>query len=117
MSFTVQDPVEQEPGGEELQAIRRAKHFGALAVYRTLGEWRLGAQLNASGERRDNHIVTGASLQDGGYAVLDLMARYQVSKSLFAAMKLENALDEKYRLVHGFNTPRRGLFVTAGWQP
>jgi vitamin B12 transporter len=117
MSLTVQDPVEQEPGGEEQQAIRRAKRYAALAVHRTMGEWRLGAQLNASGERRDNHIVTGASLQDGGYAVLDLMARYQVSKSLFAAMKLENALDEKYRLVHGFNTPRRGLFVTAGWQP
>jgi vitamin B12 transporter len=117
MSLTVQDPVEQEPGGEAQQAIRRAKRYGALAVHRTMGEWRLGAQLNASGERRDNHIVTGASLQDGGYAVLDLLARYQVSKSLFAAMKLENALDEKYRLVHGFNTPRRGLFVTAGWQP
>jgi vitamin B12 transporter len=117
MSFTVQDPMEQEPGGPEQQAIRRAKRFGSLAAFRTLGDWRLGAQLNAAGERRDNHIVTGASLQEGGYAVLDLTARFQATKELFAGLKLENALDEKYRLVHGFNTPRRALFLTAGWQP
>jgi vitamin B12 transporter len=117
LSFTVQDPVEQEPGGAEQQAIRRAKRFGSLAAFRTLGDWRLGAQLNAAGERRDNHIVTGASLQEGGYAVLDLTARYQATKELFAGLKLENALDEKYRLVHGFNSPRRALFLTAGWQP
>jgi vitamin B12 transporter len=116
VSVTVQDPVEQEPGGQELQAIRRAKRFGSLAAYRTLGSWRLGAQALASGERRDNHIVTGASLQDAGYALLHLTARYQATKQLFAAARLENALDKDYRLVHGFNSPPRGLFLTAGWQ-
>ena len=116
-ALTIQDPVEQEPGGEELQAIRRAKRFGSLAAYRSLGDWRLGAELIASADRPDSHIVTGASLREGGYTVLNLTARYQLTKALFAAVRLENALDEKYRLVHGFNTAPRGLFLTAGWQP
>lgn len=116
-ALTVQDPVEQEPGGEEVQAIRRAKRFGSLAAYRSLGDWRLGAELIASASRRDSHIVSGASLREAGYAVLNLTARYQIGKALFAAVRLENALDEKYRLVHGFNTPPRGLFLTVGWQP
>lgn len=116
-AFTVQDPLEQEPGGEELQAIRRAKRFGSLAAFRSFSRWRLGGELLGSGARRDNNIVTGASLETTGYTVLNLTARYDFSKRFFTAARLENALDEKYQLVHGFNTPRRGLFITAGWQP
>ncbi len=116
-ALTIQDPVEQEPGGEELQAIRRAKRFGSLAVFRSMGKWRLGGELVVSAERRDTDIVTFASVREAGYTVLNLTARYQLGKALFAAARLENALDEKYRLVNGFNTPPRGLFLTVGWQP
>jgi vitamin B12 transporter len=116
-AFTVQDPIEQEPGGEELQAIRRAKRFGSLAAFRSIGRWRLGGEVLGSGARRDSDIVTGASLENAGYTVVNLTARYDYNKHLFTAARLENAFDERYQLVHGFNTPRRGLFITAGWQP
>ena len=116
-SLTLQDPVEQDPGGQEVQAIRRSKVFGSFGAHRTLGAWRLGAQLSAAGERRDTHIVTFASVQEAGYAVLNLTARYNFSKALFAALRIENALDEEYHVVHGFNAPPRGAFVTVGWQP
>jgi vitamin B12 transporter len=115
-SMTFQDPIEQEPGGEEEQAIRRAKRFGSLAVYRTLRDWRLGAELRASASRPDADIETFAPVREAGYTVMHLTARYQVAKALFVAARVENALDEEYRLVHGFNTPPRGLFVTAGLQ-
>ena len=116
-SLTLQDPVEQEPGGEEEQAIRRAKRFGSVTVYRTMSAWRLGAQLLASASRPDADIETFAPVREAGYTLLHLTARYQISKGLFVAARLENALDEEYRLVNGFNTAPRGLFVTAGWQP
>jgi vitamin B12 transporter len=116
-SLTVQDPVQQVPGGEEVQAVRRSKAFGSIAAYRTIERWRLGAQLVGAGERRDQHVVTLESMQDAGYTVLNLTARYNFSKAFFAGLRIENALDEKYYLVHGFNTPPRGVFVTAGWQP
>jgi vitamin B12 transporter len=116
-SLTFQDPVEQDPGGQEVQAIRRSKAFGSFAAYRTLGAWRLGAQLVGAGERRDTHIVTFGSVQEAGYAVLNLTARYNFGKALFAALRVENALDEGYHLVHGFNAPPRGMFLTVGWQP
>ena len=116
-SLTLQDPIEQEPGGEEGQAIRRAKRFGSVTVYRGIGAWRLGAQVLASASRPDADVETFAPVREQGYTLLHLTARYQISKGLFVAARLENALDEEYRLVHGFNTPPRGLFVTAGWQP
>ena len=51
------------------------------------------------------------------YSVLNLMARYQLSKNIYFGARLENALDEDYRLVSGYNTAGRGVFLTAGWQP
>jgi vitamin B12 transporter len=116
-SLTFQDPVEQDPGGQELQAIRRSKAYGSIAAYRTIERWRLGAQLAGAGERRDTHIVSFASVQEAGYTVLNLTARYNFSKALFAALRVENALNEDYHLVNGFNAPPRGAFLTVGWQP
>jgi vitamin B12 transporter len=115
-SLTLQDPIEQEPGGEEQQAIRRAKRFGSITVYRTMGAWRLGAQMLASASRPDADIETFAPVREPGYTVVHLSARYQISKALFVAARMENALDEEYRVINGFNTPPRGLFVTAGLQ-
>jgi outer membrane cobalamin receptor len=40
-----------------------------------------------------------------------------MSKNLYFAARVENALDEKYRLVSGYNTAGRGVFFSAGWQP
>jgi vitamin B12 transporter len=116
-ALTVQDATEQEPGGQELPAIRRAKRYGSLAAYRSLGRLRLGGELIASGARPDTNIVSGARLSDAGYSVVNLTARYEIDKRLFVAARLQNAFDEKYQLVNGFNTPRRGVFLTAGWQP
>jgi vitamin B12 transporter len=116
-SLTVQDPVEQAPGGEEVQMIRRSKRFGSVSAHRMVERWRLGAQLAGAGERRDSHIATFASVREAGYTVLDLTARYSFSKALFAALRVENVLGEEYRLVHGYNTPPRGAFLTVGWQP
>ena len=104
-SLTLQDPIEQEPGGEEEQAIRRTKRFGSITVYRTMSAWRLGAQLLASASRPDADIETFAPVREPGYTVVHLTARYQLSKNIYFGARLENALDEEYRVVNGFNTP------------
>jgi len=67
--------------------------------------------------RPDADVETFAPVREQGYTLLHLTARYQISKGLFVAARLENAFDEEYRLVNGFNTAPRGVFVTAGWQP
>jgi vitamin B12 transporter len=117
-SLTFQDPVEQDrTTAATQQALRRAKKLAALAVHRSVGAWRLGAELRGSGERRDANVNTGATVFEAGYYVVNLLARYHISKNFHLAARLENALDEDYRLAHGYNTAGRGLFLSAGWQP
>ena len=82
------------------------------------GALRLGGDWRYSGERRDQSIANSTvTVFEPAYSVLNLMARYQLSKNIWFGARLENALGEDYHLVSGYNTAGRGLFLTAGWQP
>jgi vitamin B12 transporter len=118
-SLTFQDPVEQDrTNSPPQQALRRAKTLAALSAYRNFGALRLGVDWRASGERRDNAITDSTvTVFEPAYSVLNLLARYQLSKNIYFGARLENALDETYRLVSGYNTAGRGVFLTAGWRP
>ena len=118
-SLTFQDPVEQDRTNlPAQQALRRAKTLAALSVFKSFGALRLGGDWRYSGERRDQSITNSTvTVFEPAYNVLNLMARYQLSKNLYFGARLENALDEGYRLVSGYNTAGRGVFFTAGWQP
>ncbi len=118
-SLTFQDPVEQDRTNQPPeQALRRAKTLAALAAHRSFGAWRIGGEWRYSGERRDLSITNSTvTVFEPAYSVLHLLARYQLSKNLWFAARLDNALDEEYRLVNGYNTAGRGLFLSAGWQP
>ena len=118
-SLTLQDPVEQDrTNSPPQQALRRAKTLGALSAFRNFGALRLGGEWRYSGERRDQSITSATvTVFEPAYSVLNLLARYQLSKNIYFGARLENALDEDYRLVSGYNTAGRGVFLTAGWQP
>ena len=116
-ALTIQDPLEQEPGAQTLPAVRRSKVVGSLAAYRSWGPWRFGGEVLSSGSRADTDIVSGARVQNGGYNTVNLTARYQINKQLYAAARLENAFNEDYQLIPGYNTPRRGAFISVGYQP
>jgi len=118
-SLTLQDPVEQDrTSNAPQQALRRAKTLAAFSAFRGFGALRLGIDWRSSGERRDQSINDSTvTVFEPAYSVLNLLARYQLSKNIFFGARLENALDEDYRLVSGYNTAGRGVFLTAGWQP
>ena len=118
-SLTFQDPVEQDnTSAAPQQALKRAKRLAALSAFKSFGALRLGGDWRYSGERRDVSITNSTvTVFEPAYQVLNLTARYQLSKNIWFGARLENALDEDYRLVSGYNTAGRGVFLTAGWQP
>ncbi|HEY6822526.1 MAG TPA: TonB-dependent receptor [Burkholderiales bacterium] len=116
-SLTLQKATEQQPGASELPGLRRAKQFGSLSVFRTDGRWRYGAELLGAGAHPDIDPTTFNRISEAGYTLLNLTARYSIDKHFFGAVRLENGLNDHYQLVSGFNSPPRGIFITAGWQP
>ncbi|MGH8721557.1 MAG: TonB-dependent receptor plug domain-containing protein, partial [Burkholderiales bacterium] len=118
-SLTSQKAIEQEPGQPPMDAVRRAREHGSLSAHRSFGRLRLGGEVLSSGARPDIDIdsFTGARVRTPGYTVVNLQARYALTRAWYLAARLENALDEEYRLIDGYNTAGRGLFVSVGWTP
>ncbi len=102
---TLQRAVDDDTG-ERL--IRRARAFGNLTLSRTVGAIDLQANLHATGNRPDRAL--GADHTLGGYALLDLAARWRVQRDLLLTLRAENALDRRYENAFGYNSAPRGVF-------
>ncbi len=102
---TLQDATD-DATGERL--IRRARAFGNVQVSRTFGVFDLQANLHASGDRRDRAL--GADRLLGGYAVLDLAARWRMQRDLLLALRVDNAFDHTFENAYGYRGTPRGVF-------
>ena len=101
-----QEPVNRVDGS---RLLRRARASGALSLARRLGVQEFGVDVYASGNRADIDSVSFASVVDGGYTLVNLSWRAALGRGLTLQLRLDNALDRRYALASGYNTPRRGL--------
>jgi vitamin B12 transporter len=106
-SFTLQNPVDET---SQQDLTRRARRFAALAVNRSIGGWRVGGEWITSGAREDFDSTLG------GYGLVNLSARYDITKSWYVGARIDNVFNKDYQLAYAYNTPRRGAYVTLGWQ-
>ena len=113
-SVTLQDARDKTTN---MRLLRRASQFGNLSVQKTLGPLRIGGDIRFSGKRNDIDIVNFTPTRTGGYAVVNLTARFNLTRSVSLAARVENLFDKDYELVQGFNIQRRALFFTLAYQP
>ncbi|WP_414451193.1 TonB-dependent receptor [Burkholderia sp. 22PA0099] len=107
VSATLQNPVDQSA---DQDLVRRARRFAAFSASHPFGGWRVGGEWLVSGARDD----FGERL--GGYGVVNLTARYDITKAWYVSAHLDNLFDKDYQLAYAYNTPRRGAYVTIGWR-
>ena len=91
-----------------LLLARRAKQFGTLRADKQLGDWTLGAAVQASGQRWDNAGNTRAL---GGYGLVNLDAQYKLSPQLRLQLNVDNAFDRSYQTAYGYAQTPRMVFV------
>jgi vitamin B12 transporter len=111
-SATLQDPRDDATGA---QLRRRARQFGNVAIDRTMGAWRWGAEVVASGARYDSTNEAPATRLHG-YALLNLTARYAVARDWSVHLRWGNVLDRKYETVQFFNTARSNAMIALVYQ-
>lgn len=106
-SFTMQNP--QDLSANQLLS-RRARHFGSVSAYKTFGPFSAGVEWNAAGDRQDSTKTLG------GYGLLNLVGRYQITPDWAVSARLENVTNKNYQLIYPYNTASRGVFFTLSWQ-
>jgi len=106
-SVTLQNPVDLD---NDVDLVRRARRFASLTVNRSIAGWRVGGEWVVSGPREDS------SGKLGGYGIVNLSARYNITKAWYVAAQIQNLLNKDYETAYSYNSPGRGAYVTLGWQ-
>lgn len=97
-----------------LLLARRAKRLGTLNADTALGDWVLGAGVQASGARFDNATNTRKL---GGYGLLNLSAQYRISRELKLQLNVDNTFDREYQTANGYASAPRTVLVSMRWNP
>jgi vitamin B12 transporter len=100
-----------EDADTDKQLRSRAKLLGSLGASTTLGAWKVGADITASGVRFDS-ANEAASSRMSGYALISAFARYRIDSAWSVALTGNNLADKKYELAQGYNTVGRQLQLT-----
>jgi vitamin B12 transporter len=109
-TLVIQDPWNVT---ENKQLARRAKEYGQIDVSRMVNGYDLGARVYSSGARTDG--ATANTL--AGYGLLSLYASKVLTNQWTARVRVDNALDKRYQLAYGFNTPGRSMMLTLQYSP
>lgn len=106
-----QKPTDASTG---LLLARRAKRLATLNADTALGDWVLGAGVQASGQRFDNAANTRRL---GGYGLVNLNAQYQFSRQLKLQLNLDNAFDRETSTAYGYASAPRTVLMSLRWSP
>ena len=105
-NMTWQNPKDRE---NDIQLGRRAKFFGTLNVSKAFGQWYLGGDLQYTGHRPDSTYAQAHDL--GSYTLVNLNARYNVTKEVSLYARIENLFDKEYETAYGYNQMDRAAYV------
>lgn len=108
-SLSLQDPINETTG---LQLVRRAKTLASVSMSQSLGLWTLGGTVRYTGARPD---VTGQPELPSNVLV-DLTARYVLSRDWTAFGRIENFTDARYQTAFGYNQLPRTFTIGLSWK-
>ena len=107
-ALTVQRPEDRDSGA---RLRSRAARFGAVSASRGFGDWHVSRDIVARGHRFDSGNAA-ANSRMGGYTLLNATVGYRIDKTWRVEVSGQNLTDKRYELAQGYNTARRGIFVT-----
>jgi vitamin B12 transporter len=108
-SLSLQDPVNEATG---LQLVRRAKTLASLSVSQSLGLLSLGGSVRYTSARPDIEGKPGLPSN----TLLDLTARYSLSRDWTLYGRVENVTDSPYQTAYGYNQLPRTTTLGLSWK-
>jgi len=107
---SVQDPRDLV---NDTPLSRRTKRSVSLSGTRVIGRGEVGLDLLQAGARPDIDVNTLSAVQDGGYLLVALRGKWNLTPAWSIDVRLDNALNRQYQLANGYNTAGRALSVAT----
>ena len=112
-SFTSQNPNDQSNGQDPI--LRRAKQFGSIDLAKSIDVYDFGGKILSSSSRYD-YDQLGNITTLSPYHIWSFYTGYKLTEEVSFRLRIENALNEKYQLAYGYNTPGRSAWLTMYYQ-
>jgi vitamin B12 transporter len=97
-----------------LRLPRRAMQQVNFRLGKTLGQWNLAGEAQGVGSRYDS---TNETNRMGGYALLNLVARYAANRDWRIEGRANNIFNRQYETAWGYGTPGANVFVGVRYAP
>ena len=107
INATVQDANNEET---DTPLLRRPDNKVNISVDKFFNKFSIGSSVRYASKSPD----FGVDLDS--YTVIDLRAAYKFNNHWKLSAKIENAADEEYQIVNGYNTPEASGYITIEWQ-
>ena len=106
-------------GGGYERLGRRAQHRATLSLDYIWNKLDVGLELIATSNRYDRNYLKTATNKEklGGYSLVNLLARYALTKDLSLEGRLDNLFDKKYETARGYNMPGFTAFAGLRYSP
>lgn len=107
INATVQDANNDETN---TPLLRRPDNKVNISLDKFFNKFSVGTSIRYASKNPD----FGIDLE--GYTLIDLRAAYKINENWKISAKIENAADENYQIVNGYNTPKASGYITIEWQ-
>jgi vitamin B12 transporter len=107
INATVQDTNNDET---DMPLLRRPDNKINISFDKFFNNFSIGSSVRYASKSPD----FGVDLDS--YIVIDLRAAYKINDHWKLSAKIENAADEDYQIVNGYNTPEASGYITLEWQ-
>jgi vitamin B12 transporter len=95
----------------DMRLLRRAEKSLSLSLLRTIGDYSLGVNVLASGDREDF-----GGYRMPGYVLTNLTARLRVDMNWMVGVRLQNIFDVDYETAAGFNAEDKSVYVDLSYR-
>lgn len=112
--YTGADFLDAKDDITDKQLLRRARQVYRAGVEHSYDRFDVGAEFMHIGARYED---AKNNTRLGGYGVVNLSAKVQLSKEFSAQVYWNNIFDKKYAPVHGYRGQGSNVFVNLSWQP
>jgi vitamin B12 transporter len=109
LNLNLLDPIDRATHTRLFRRYQKSLNFD---LSRSFGDFDIGANVLAQGDRDDIDFSDFQVKKIGGYVTVGLRGAYHIDKNWMVSAKLNNLLDKQYQQVHGFNQADRNFFVS-----
>jgi vitamin B12 transporter len=109
LNMTWLDPRDRATNARLLRRYQKSLSYD---LSRSFGQFDVGANVLAQGNRNDIDFTNGSTVKVAGFVTVDLRAAYHFDKNWTINAKLNNLLDKQYQTVNTYNTADRNFFLS-----